>query len=105
MSSAFAHAHLKGASPAPDAVVSTAPQEVRIEFSENIEPSMSAIEIVGPGGAAAAAGKAFVEPSAPETLIVNFAQPLPAGAYEARWRCVGKDTHMMRGSYRFEVRP
>ncbi|WP_296710656.1 copper resistance protein CopC [Rhodoblastus sp.] len=39
---AWAHAHLKNAILAPDSVVATAPQEVRIEFSEKVEMSMSA---------------------------------------------------------------
>lgn len=102
---ASAHAHLKSASPAPDAVISAAPQEVRIEFGEGVEPSMSAIELVGANGPVAGVSKAFVDQAAPATLVVKLSQPLPAGAYEARWRCVGKDSHVMRGSYHFEVRP
>jgi methionine-rich copper-binding protein CopC len=103
--SAFAHAHLKSASPAPDSIVTVAPQEVRIEFGEGVEPSMSGIEIVGANGPVAVTGKATVEQTAPRILIVKLAQPLAAGSYEARWRCAGKDGHMMRGSYHFEVRP
>ncbi|WP_298355364.1 copper homeostasis periplasmic binding protein CopC [Rhodoblastus sp.] len=103
--SASAHAHLQSANPAPDSIVATAPQEVWIAFSEAVEPSMSAIEIVGVQGPVAATGKAYVDQAAPAALIVKLAQPLPAGAYETRWRCVGKDSHAMRGSYHFEVRP
>ena len=103
--SASAHAHLKSASPAPDSVVETAPQDVRIAFSEAIEPSLSGITIVGPKGQVATAGKAFVDRAAPATLVVKLSQPLPPGAYEARWRCVGMDSHVMRGSYHFQVRP
>lgn len=102
---AFAHAHLKSASPAPDSIVTVPPQEVRIEFGEGVEPSMSGIEIVGASGPVAATGKAFVDQAVPATLIVKLVQPLVAGSYEARWRCAGKDGHMMRGSYHFEVRP
>ena len=103
--SASAHPHLQSANPAPDSVVTTAPQEVRIAFSEAVEPSMSAVEIVGAQGPVAATGKAYADQTAPATLIVKLSQPLPPGAYEARWRCVGKDSHAMRGSYHFEVRP
>lgn len=102
---ASAHPHLQSANPAPDAIVSTPPQEVRVAFSEVIEPSLSAIQIVGATGPVATAGKAFVDQVAPETLVVKLSQPLPPGDYEARWRCVGMDSHVMRGSYHFEVRP
>lgn len=102
---ASAHAHLQSANPAPNAMVSTPPREVRISFSETIEPSLSAIQIVGAQGPVAAASKAFVDQGAPATLIVKLSQPLLPGAYEARWRCVGMDSHVMRGSYHFEVRP
>jgi copper resistance protein C len=102
---ASAHAHLKSASPAPNAVLRTAPQDVRITFSEAVEPSLSAIVIVSAQGPVATVGKAYVGQGAPGTLIVKLSQPLPTGAYQVRWRCVGEDTHVMRGSYRFEVRP
>ncbi|MCI4677361.1 copper homeostasis periplasmic binding protein CopC [Rhodoblastus acidophilus] len=105
ISGASAHAHLKSASPAPDSIVAAGPQEVRIAFSEAVEPSMSAIEIVGAKGPVATAGKAYVDQAAPATLVVKLSQPLPPGAYETRWRCVSNDTHVMRGSYHFEVRP
>ncbi len=102
---ASAHAHLKSANPAPDSIITTSPQELWTAFSEAVEPSMSTIEIVGAQGPVATTGKAYVDRAAPATLVVRFSQPLPPGAYEARWRCVGMDSHVMRGSYHFEVRP
>ncbi|MCW2319152.1 methionine-rich copper-binding protein CopC [Rhodoblastus acidophilus] len=102
---ADAHAHMKGASPAPNSVASTPPETIRIEFNEKIEASVSAIEIVGSGGIVGANGKATTESSAPNALIVKPAQPLASGVYEVRWRAVGVDGHPMKGAYKFEVRP
>jgi len=102
---AWAHAHLKRAVPAPDSVVAAPPEEVRIEFDEKVEASMSTIQVIGPDGAVANNGKAAVDPSAPTTLVVKLARPLPPGGYEARWRAVGMDSHPMKGVFKFEVRP
>ena len=43
-SAAFAHAHLKSATPAADSSV-TAPKEVRLSFSEGVEATFSKVSL------------------------------------------------------------
>ena len=50
-SAAFAHAQLEEATP-PSAARSPAPREIRLEFSEGVEPKFSGVDAQGPGGAA-----------------------------------------------------
>ena len=53
--SAFAHAHLEKATPPVGGTVSS-PSEIRLEFSEGVEPKFSKVTLTGPGGAAVPRG-------------------------------------------------
>ena len=46
----FAHAQLEKATPAVGATVSS-PSEIRLEFSEGVEPKFTKVSLTGPGGA------------------------------------------------------
>src|SRR5579871_163775 len=47
---AHAHAHLRTAAPSPGGVISTAPVEVAITFTEDVEPKFSSIEVENAAG-------------------------------------------------------
>jgi methionine-rich copper-binding protein CopC len=100
---ALAHAHLKSASPNPDATVAASPSELDLTFSEGIELKFSGAKIVG--GAAAATGQAAFKQGDDTTLVVPIAKPLPAGVYTVDWHVLSKDGHKTQGSYRFTIRP
>ncbi|MCK3828239.1 hypothetical protein E3O56_22800 [Pseudomonas sp. W2Aug9] len=53
--SVFAHAHLKSETPAADSTVS-APQELRLVFSEGVEAKFTKVTITGDGAAVAIKG-------------------------------------------------
>jgi methionine-rich copper-binding protein CopC len=54
---AFAHAHLEHASPAVDSVMTGAPPEVRIWFTQALEASFSGAELRSADGAVVAKGE------------------------------------------------
>jgi CopC domain len=45
------------------------------------------------------------DPADKATLIVKFAQPLQAGSRKVNWQAVSADTHKVKGSFTFQVRP
>ena len=47
---AFAHAQLEKATPAVGGTVASA-SEIRLEFSEGVEPKFTKVSVTGPGGA------------------------------------------------------
>ena len=59
---AFAHALLQKAEPPVGGTVSASPAEIRIDFSEGVEPAFSGITLATSGGAAVPVGKAAVDP-------------------------------------------
>ena len=101
--SAFAHAQLEKAAPAVGGTVA-GPSEIRLEFSEGVEPKFSKVSVTGPGGAVPL-GVAKTEPSNQAVLIVPISKPLSAGAYKVHWQAVSVDTHHTQGTFEFIVKP
>jgi methionine-rich copper-binding protein CopC len=100
---AFAHAQLEKAIPAVGATVAS-PSEIRLEFSEGVEPKFSKISVTGPGGAVPL-GAAKTDSGNPAVLIAPISKPLPAGAYKVHWQAVSVDTHHTQGTFEFTVKP
>ena len=100
---AFAHAQLEKATPAVGGTVASA-SEIRLEFSEGVEPRFSKVSLTGPGGAVPL-GAAKTESSNQAVLIVPISKPLSAGAYTVHWQAVSVDTHHTQGTFEFTVKP
>jgi copper resistance protein C len=100
---AFAHAQLEKATPAVGGTVAAA-REIRLEFSEGVEPKFSKVSLSGPGGAVSL-GPAETESGNQAVLIAPIAKPLAAGAYTVHWQAVSVDTHHTQGTVEFTVKP
>lgn len=102
-SAAFAHAQLEKATPAVGSTVASA-SEIRLEFSEGVEPKFTKVSVTGPGGAVPL-GAANTESGNQAVLIVPISKPLSAGAYKVHWQAVSVDTHHTQGTFEFTVKP
>lgn len=101
---ALAHAFLDHAIPAVGSTVHQPPAEIRVWFTEELEPAFSTIKLADAGGAAVATSAAHVDDNDKKLLVL----PLPAlapGSYRVMWRVVSVDTHVTEGSFRFQVAP
>jgi copper resistance protein C len=98
---ALAHATLVSSVPAADAMAMPPPNELRLKFSEAIEPNFTKIILTGPDGAIVKTGPGKLEESDDSLLIVPLAAPLPDGQYKVNWQAVAKDGHKTKGSYSF----
>jgi copper resistance protein C len=103
--SAQAHALLKSAVPAVGGTVAASPKEIRINFSEGVEPRFSGLTLTSQDGGAVPVGKSSVDPSDNATLITPVPQTLKPGAYTVKWHAVAVDTHKTQGSFQFTVQP
>ena len=99
---AFAHAHLKTATPAADSTVTPAPVEVAIDFTEGVEPRFSTIEVADSTGVRVDAGPAHTAATDNKHLSVAV-KPLPPGIYTVQWHATAVDTHKTEGVFRFTV--
>lgn len=102
--SAFAHAHLKSAVPAVDSTVATAPTELDLTFTEDLNLKFSGVKVTGPGQAAVQTGTAMLMEKN-TVLMVPLSGALGAGTYTVSWHALSGDGHKTNGSYKFTVKP
>jgi methionine-rich copper-binding protein CopC len=101
---AGAHAFLERAEPRVGSTVRTPPAEVRLWFSERLEPAFSSVQVVDTTGHQVDKGDVQVDPAAPKQLRVAL-PPLPPGTYMVRWRVLSVDSHVTEGKFTFRVAP
>lgn len=97
-----AHAFLKDAAPGVGSTIQTSPDEVRIRFTENIEPAVSGIQVFDASGKEV--DKRDLHLDRADHALLHVSLPLlGAGTYKVVWRVVSVDTHVTRGSFTFRV--
>ena len=101
LSNAAAHAHafLDHASPLVGSTVASAPREVSLTFTQNLEAAFSSVQVTGPNGARVDAGKTQISGN---TMHVGLKAAGP-GTYRVRWHALSVDTHKTEGSFTFSV--
>ena len=98
-----AHGQLDSSSPAPAAVLETAPSEIRLDFNEPVVPVARSIEIYNQEGQRIVVGEALVSPDDPSVLIAGDVPGIPDGLYVVAWRAVSNDGHAIEGAYSFQI--
>ena len=99
-----AHAFLERADPRVGSTVRTAPVQVRLWFTESLEPAFSTLRVVNGTGDQVDKGDAQIDPAAPKQLRVSLPS-LAAGTYKVIWRVLSLDTHVTEGTFSFTVAP
>ena len=101
---ALAHAYLQGSEPPANAVLARPPSEIRLRFSEPLEPGFIDLKVLRNGQALAEAASAKLAKDG-KTLQVDLGKSAdpPAGDYEVQWRIVAKDGHPTKGRFTFRV--
>lgn len=98
--SAWAHAHLETAQPGADSKAAEV-REIRLVFSEPIEPRLSTIRLESREDRAVVEPAAEVDPGNPKMLVLHLFERLPPGSYTVRWVAVAADGHRVSGNYSF----
>jgi methionine-rich copper-binding protein CopC len=106
---AFAHAHLESSNPAKDATVNSVPSTVTLHFSEELESSMSKLEVkdLDTGKTVSTGKPAYVngDKSALQISVNDPAAVSKKTHFEVSWKAVSKDSHKMPGKYEFTFDP
>lgn len=102
-SHASAHAFLDHAQPRVGATVRASPPEVKIWFTQNVEPAFSTIEVRDASGAQVDKKDTHRDPQNKSLLAVSL-PPLEKGTYRVSWRVVSVDTHRTQGHFQFTVK-
>jgi methionine-rich copper-binding protein CopC len=98
---ASAHALLDHAVPPVGSSVQTAPRELSLWFTENLEPAFSGVTVTDSQGRTVS-GKAHVDAHDRRLLHVPLKAAGP-GSYRVNWHVLSVDTHKTDGSYGFTV--
>ncbi len=101
---AFAHAFLDHASPAVGSTTHGSPPELKLWFTQALEPAFSTIEVVDQAGKRVDKGGATVDAQDRKLLKLSL-PPLSPGTYKVTWRVTSVDTHVTNGSFTITVAP
>jgi hypothetical protein len=101
---ALAHAFLDRAVPAVGSKVHGQPAEVRLRFSQPLEPAFSTVRVVDAGGEQVDRKDKQLDPGDASVLKVSLPKLAP-GVYRVVWRVLSVDTHVTEGDFTFEVAP
>jgi methionine-rich copper-binding protein CopC len=96
---ADAHAFLDHAEPRVGSTAPSAPKEVVLFYTQNLEPAFSTVEVSDANGARVDQGKPRISAS---TMRISVKR-LPPGTYRVRWQVLSVDTHTTEGNFSFQV--
>lgn len=100
---AEAHANIVRSDPPAGASLQTAPKEVRLEFSEDLDPAFSRVQLLNSKGQVVAPGPGTIDAAAPKVLLLALSD-LPNDSYTAVWRVrSAADGHVTEGNLPFGV--
>jgi copper resistance protein C len=98
------HLSLKAAFPAKDTTLTSAPDAVRLWFSEPADLAATKITVKTDGGAAVATAALTRGAQRDDPVVALFTAPPANGRYVIDWRTMSKDGHVVKGTHAFTVR-
>jgi len=101
-SPASAHAFLDHASPAVGSTVHAPPAQVKLWFTQKLEPAFSTAQVLDSTGKRVDRADARVDDGDSTVLTVSLPELAP-GRYRVKWRVLSVDTHVTEGDYSFDV--
>jgi methionine-rich copper-binding protein CopC len=100
---ALGHSGLQRTEPPAESNLKRPPSEVKLYFTERLEPAYSTVRVKDDNGAQVDRQDAHVDPSNPLLLRATL-QPLEQGAYTVNWRVLSVDGHVTEGRFAFQVK-
>ena len=104
-SPAHAHAFLDHAAPAVGSSVHGSPAQVKLWFTQRLEPAFSTAQVLDASGKRVNKDDAHVDASDAALMVVTLPPSLKPGTYRVTWRVLSVDTHVTEGDFSFDVVP
>lgn len=99
---AQAHAYLQRSEPPGNADIARPPKELRMRFSEPVEPSFVDVTVLRDGKPVTVGAPQVSDGGRVVKLGVSGGE---AGTWSVQWRLIAKDGHRTQGRFEFAVRP
>ena len=96
------HATLLSSEPVKGSTLTQPPTRIYLVFSEEIEPTLGGIKLVGPDGRVISLTSGG-DPRNVSALVAPVNVALAAGKYRVEWRIVSEDGHPIDGSFVFSI--
>jgi methionine-rich copper-binding protein CopC len=101
---AAAHASLERAEPHPGSRLKVAPLEIKLWFTEKLEPAFSTLRVESESGRRVDRADGRVDGTDTKLMRVGVA-PLTPGTYRVLWRVLSIDSHVTAGDFSFRIEP
>ena len=99
----WAHGALRRSTPADSARLTTAPRELRLEFTERPELAVTAVILIGPAGDTIPLAPLATVPDSNRIVVTAIRGALSAGRHTVQWQTAGADGHPVRGRFWFVI--
>lgn len=99
-----AHAFLDHSKPKVGSAVKTSPKEVKLWFTEKLEPKFSNVQVFDKNDKQVDKKDKHVDTKDPTLLIVSLPKHLAPGEYKVVWHVVSVDAHRTQGHFKFTVK-
>jgi len=93
---------LQRAEPRVESKLKRAPDEVKLYFTERLEPAYSAVRVLDAAGAQVDRRDSRVDRANPALLRATL-PPLPPGTYKVLWRVLSIDADITEGAFTFRI--
>ncbi|CRK80723.1 copper resistance CopC/CopD family protein [Neobacillus massiliamazoniensis] len=98
-----AHAYIIESTPAENETLKTAPNEVKIQFDESIQPKFNSIIVTDSNGKQVDKKNGAIDSKKPSILKASLKKNLPGGTYRIRWKVISNDGHPVQGVIPFQI--
>jgi methionine-rich copper-binding protein CopC len=99
---AAGHAVLQRSEPRVESKLKRPPDEVKLYFSERLEPAYSSLRVIDDRGQQVDRRDSRVD-RGDRALLRATVAPLPSGAYTVRWRVLSIDGDVTEGAFTFRI--
>lgn len=99
---AAGHAVLQRSEPRGESRLKRPPDEVKLYFSERLEPAYSAVRVLNARDEQVDRRDSRVDRADPALLRATL-PPLPPGTYTVRWRVLSIDADVTEGAFAFQI--
>src|SRR5256712_14211276 len=96
------HAVLQRAEPRVESRLKRAPDEIKLYFTERLEPAYSSVRVLNDHGGQVDRRDSRVDRTNPALLRATFST-LPPGTYKVQWRVLSIDGDVTEGAFTFRV--
>lgn len=101
---AWSHAGLVKSEPGRRAVLTAAPEQVRLCFNEKVEAKFSAVSMTAKDGAPVAMAAPSTDPADPNCLITPITATLASGSYTVKYKVLSVDGHIVDYGFEFTLK-